>query len=107
MRGFSRSGRADSDHRHPSRRAMFETSCLRPARDGWLLGALLFVLYSVALVAQQPAQEAGGTQTAPRHAGGEANLVLPDLGTVEFQGINGRTLLMGGLGVCVLGLAFG
>ena len=43
----------------------------------------------------------------PAHVGGEANLVLPDLGQVEFQGINGRTLLMGGLGVCVLGLAFG
>src|SRR5262249_59114027 len=41
------------------------------------------------------------------HAGGEANLVLPDLGTQTFMGINGRTLLMGGLVVCVLGLAFG
>ncbi|MGH6913488.1 MAG: sodium/proton-translocating pyrophosphatase, partial [Geminicoccales bacterium] len=55
----------------------------------------------------QPAQEAAGAQTAPRHAGGEANLVLPDLGAVEFNGINGRTLLTAGLGVCVLGLAFG
>ena len=33
--------------------------------------------------------------------------MLPDLGTATFQGINGRTLLMGGLVVCVLGLAFG
>ncbi len=40
-------------------------------------------------------------------AGGEANLVLPDLGTETFLGTNGRTLLMGGLIVCVLGLAFG
>ena len=39
--------------------------------------------------------------------GGEANLVLPDLSTVEFRGINGRTLLMSGLVVCALGLAFG
>ena len=44
---------------------------------------------------------------APGRAGGEANLVLPDLSTQVFQGINGRTLLMGGLLVCVLGLAFG
>ncbi len=44
---------------------------------------------------------------APAHAGGEANLVLPDLSTQSFQGINARTLLMGGLLVCVLGLAFG
>ncbi len=39
--------------------------------------------------------------------GGEANLVLPDLGAVTFQGVNGRTLLLGGLAVCVLGLLFG
>ena len=53
--------------------------------------------------------QAAATQAAPaaQHAGGEANLVLPDLGSVEFQGINGRTLLMAGLGVCVLGLMFG
>ena len=41
------------------------------------------------------------------HAGGEANLVVPDLSVVEFGGINGRTLLMGGLVVCALGLLFG
>ena len=33
--------------------------------------------------------------------------MLPDLGAVDFHGINGRTLLMGGLVVCVLGLRFG
>ncbi|MEO8126939.1 MAG: sodium-translocating pyrophosphatase [Bryobacteraceae bacterium] len=42
------------------------------------------------------------------HTGGEANLVLPDLGQATFLGgINGRTLLMGGLAVCALGLLFG
>src|SRR5262245_29294181 len=41
------------------------------------------------------------------HAGGEANLVVPDLSTVSFRGWNGRTLLMGGLAVCALGLLFG
>jgi K(+)-stimulated pyrophosphate-energized sodium pump len=41
------------------------------------------------------------------HVGGEANLVVPDLSVVEFGGINGRTLLMGGLVVCALGLLFG
>ena len=42
------------------------------------------------------------------HTGGEANLVLPDLGQATFLGgINGRSLLMGGLGVCALGLLFG
>ena len=42
------------------------------------------------------------------HAGGEANLVLPDLDQATFLGgIGGRALLMSGLIVCVLGLAFG
>ena len=40
-------------------------------------------------------------------AGGEANLVIPDLSSVDFLGIPGRTLLMGGLVVCALGLLFG
>src|SRR5712691_6927436 len=42
-----------------------------------------------------------------QQAGGEANLVLPDLSTVDFRGINGRSLLMAGLLVCGLGLLFG
>jgi K(+)-stimulated pyrophosphate-energized sodium pump len=76
-----------------------------------VVAALLLVGASVvasAAQAQNPTEVLGG-QNAPivQHAGGEANLVLPDLGSVEFQGINGRTLLMGGLGVCVLGLIFG
>ena len=49
------------------------------------------------------AQEEG---EAVHHAGGEANLVLPDLGSVEFLGMPGSTLLWGGVVVCVLGLAF-
>jgi K(+)-stimulated pyrophosphate-energized sodium pump len=49
----------------------------------------------------------GGTAAARQHAGGEATLQLPDLGQVDFSGINGRTLLMWGLLVCVLGLLFG
>jgi K(+)-stimulated pyrophosphate-energized sodium pump len=72
--------------------------------------AVLLCLVSVAptLAAQPPAPVGGAPGAAPvQHAGGEANLVLPDLGSVEFQGINGRTLLLGGLGVCVLGLVFG
>jgi K(+)-stimulated pyrophosphate-energized sodium pump len=46
-------------------------------------------------------------ETAPVHGGGEASLVLPDLAQVSFLGYNARTLLMGGLGICVLGLLFG
>src|ERR1700704_6173832 len=41
-------------------------------------------------------------------AGGEANLVIPDLSQVSFLGgIHGRSLLMGGLVICALGLLFG
>jgi K(+)-stimulated pyrophosphate-energized sodium pump len=44
----------------------------------------------------------------PEHAGGgEANLVLPDLSTVSFFGMNGHALLTIGLLFCVGGLLFG
>ncbi len=43
----------------------------------------------------------------PLLAQGEAELKLPDLSTALFQGINGRSILMGGLVVAVLGLVFG
>ncbi|HWE49749.1 MAG TPA: sodium-translocating pyrophosphatase [Bryobacteraceae bacterium] len=46
-------------------------------------------------------------QAPAQPAGGEANLILPDLGQATFLGVNGRTLLMAGLGVCALGLLFG
>jgi K(+)-stimulated pyrophosphate-energized sodium pump len=58
------------------------------------------------LDAAQPGQPAVQRE-APVHAGGEASLVLPDLSTVDFRGINGRTLLMGGLLISGLGLLFG
>jgi K(+)-stimulated pyrophosphate-energized sodium pump len=42
------------------------------------------------------------------HAGGgEASLKVPDLSQASFAGVNGRTLLLWGLVVCVLGLLFG
>jgi K(+)-stimulated pyrophosphate-energized sodium pump len=42
-----------------------------------------------------------------QHEGGEASLVLPDLGSVNFLGTSGHTLLSIGIIVCLLGLAFG
>jgi K(+)-stimulated pyrophosphate-energized sodium pump len=42
-----------------------------------------------------------------RAGGGEANLILPDLTTVQFFGMNGHALLMIGLLFCVGGLLFG
>jgi K(+)-stimulated pyrophosphate-energized sodium pump len=41
------------------------------------------------------------------HGGGEANLVLPDLSTVKFMGMNGHALLEIGLLFCLGGLLFG
>jgi K(+)-stimulated pyrophosphate-energized sodium pump len=45
--------------------------------------------------------------TEGHRAGGEANLVIPDLTREQFFGMPGRTLLMFGLIVCALGLIFG
>ena len=59
--------------------------------------ALLMVTPVLAL-AQEPATHSGG---------GEASLKLPDLAQVAFLGVNGRSLLFIGIGVCVLGLMFG
>jgi K(+)-stimulated pyrophosphate-energized sodium pump len=44
---------------------------------------------------------------APAARADEAKLVLPDLASVSFLGVTGRSLLLSGLVVCVLGLAFG
>jgi K(+)-stimulated pyrophosphate-energized sodium pump len=49
----------------------------------------------------------GSAQANPQTRGGEAHLILPDLSQAHFFGVNGRTLLEAGLGVCVLGLLFG
>src|SRR5712692_479583 len=40
-------------------------------------------------------------------AGGEANLKLPDLSQVTFLGIDGHTLLLFGIVICIFGLGFG
>jgi K(+)-stimulated pyrophosphate-energized sodium pump len=55
----------------------------------------------LALAAQPDAQG------VPVHRGGEASLVVPDLSSVSFMGIDGHTLLMSGLLVSALGLLFG
>ena len=57
-----------------------------------------------------PAAATGVAQAVPveHKPGGEANLIIPDLSQVRFLGtVPGRSLLMGGLVVCALGLLFG
>ena len=63
----------------------------------------LMLLFSAVVRAQQPSPKA----TAPGAPSGEANLQLPDLSGVKFLGIDGHTLLLFGLGFCILGLIFG
>ncbi len=71
--------------------------------------ALVAVVAAPVALAQTPApqQAAAEKAPAPHQGGGEASLKIPDLGQVSFVGVNARTLLMSGLGVCVLGLIFG
>src|SRR5712691_2824631 len=77
-----------------------------------LVGRLIVLVMFVSVTCLVPRLAQAG-QAAPARAqvatehGGEANLVVPDLSTVTFRGWNGRTLLMGGLAVCALGLLFG
>jgi len=61
----------------------------------------LLPVFSIAGIAR--AQEEAAVA---HHGGGEASLVLPDLGSAMFLGVPGTTLLWGGVGVCVLGLIF-
>jgi K(+)-stimulated pyrophosphate-energized sodium pump len=62
---------------------------------------------AVALTVTHPLHAAQPEGTMAHTGGGEANLVLPDLGSVDFLGMSGRSLLMWGLAVSVLGLLFG
>lgn len=50
-----------------------------------------------------PSQQSPGEH----QVGGEANLQLPDLGSVKFMGLPGNVLLALGLIICALGLGFG
>src|SRR6185436_8500670 len=71
-----------------------------------LLAMLLAPLLApTSLLAQTPAPASAAP--APHAGGGEASLRMPDVGSIQLMGVNGRTLLLGGLVVCVLGLLFG
>ncbi|HVW10610.1 MAG TPA: sodium-translocating pyrophosphatase [Bryobacteraceae bacterium] len=79
------------------------------------LPLLLLLLLPVLSYAQEPdiaiTPSAGTVANPPADTsgsgGGEASLVLPDLGIGEFFGVDGRSLLMVGLAICAAGLLFG
>jgi K(+)-stimulated pyrophosphate-energized sodium pump len=67
----------------------------RPRAVAALLGLLLPALVPACAFAQT------------EHGGGEANLILPDLSSVKFLGMNGHNLLMIGILFCIGGFLFG
>jgi K(+)-stimulated pyrophosphate-energized sodium pump len=68
-----------------------------------VLLCLILLTTAVPAFPQELAQE-----PERQHRGGEANIILPDLGQGTFlNGIGGRTLLMAGLVVSLLGMGFG
>jgi K(+)-stimulated pyrophosphate-energized sodium pump len=68
---------------------------------------LMAAVVGVATTRAQGATPAPAPAQTPHTPGGEVNLILPDLSQVTFQGIDGHTLLLGGIVVAVLGLVFG
>src|SRR3954468_4802693 len=85
----------------------------------WITRALVLAMMLLCIATVAAAQEshpAGDANIAPAEsqlaahppeARTEASLVLPDLGSVQFLGVSGKTLLTAGLVVCLLGLVFG
>jgi K(+)-stimulated pyrophosphate-energized sodium pump len=69
-----------------------------PARSSWKAYLLPLTLLLAGAPLPGMAQDA---------AGGEASLVLPDLAQATFFGINGRSLLLAGLAIVLLGFVFG
>jgi K(+)-stimulated pyrophosphate-energized sodium pump len=73
----------------------------------WLAAVLLFLGPSPALAQDMAVYPDAPSQTTEHRPGGEVNLQLPDLNTVEFLGFTGHEILLSGLFVCFLGLLFG
>jgi K(+)-stimulated pyrophosphate-energized sodium pump len=73
----------------------------------WKLGCRAGRVGAAGCTAVLSCAAAAQARTAPETAGGEANLKLPDLSTVNFLGMDGHKLLLFGILFCVFGLAFG
>ncbi len=67
------------------------------------------MLALLALIPASPALAGAAGVDAPafQKPGGEANLVIPDLNSVQFMGIGGHDLLLAGFVVSILGMIFG
>jgi K(+)-stimulated pyrophosphate-energized sodium pump len=78
-----------------------------PAFSALGVTAMLLVALTVSALAIPSAAFAQTASTGQHKGGGEASLIVPDLGSVAVGGMNGRSLLLAGLVVCVLGLLFG
>ncbi len=85
-----------------SERTLRRTTARGRPRGGVLVALVTMVLTVVGLAVPAAALAADGAV-----GGGEASLVLPDLGSVDFLGMSGQALLTFGLIVCALGLGFG
>jgi K(+)-stimulated pyrophosphate-energized sodium pump len=78
-----------------------------PARSALGIVAMLLLALTVSVLAVPSATFAQTVGTGQHKGGGEASLIVPDLGSVAVGGMNGRSLLLAGLVVCALGLLFG
>ena len=76
-------------------------TCSNFCRSAWksVVGFFVTFMGAAAAFAQAPVEA-----EAP---GGEANLKLPDLSSVNFLGIDGHKLLLFGILFCIFGLVFG
>ncbi|MBP2680526.1 MAG: hppA [Candidatus Krumholzibacteriota bacterium] len=79
----------------------------KPTRRAVYLSVLSILLVVAALCVFAGPAAASTAGEAQHKAGGEANLILPDLSQAQFLGMSGSALLMWGLLVAVLGLVFG
>ncbi len=73
----------------------------------WLFASRLWCCLLLLVLAAVLPGLAAAQGAQPHAGGGEASLIIPDLGQVPVGGMNGRSLLLGGLLVCGLGFAFG
>ncbi|MDH5282835.1 MAG: sodium/proton-translocating pyrophosphatase, partial [Gemmatimonadota bacterium] len=73
----------------------------------WLAAVALLVTSAALIPSPVQAQDAAAPVVTEHRPGGEVNLQLPDLASVDFLGFTGHEILLSGLVVCVLGLLFG